>query len=252
MRTTSETFGAWMDEALGGYQIDEERQPYYSIVAAEPDPSKPRSVKDFHILYGGTAKLIRTLHLPSLASTLLSELQSLTYPQRDDAIYAALVPISSKSAAAVVPVDLVPFLGALGRRVHRAGLSLPAVRAVAIDPDSGHLMPVPQLLEIPEDAIEMLGKLLPANGRSDRTSFDNPLSPQVVLAGYFQSSDETLQPLSRAQAVHALTPSVLNLEKVGGAALDALVRVVDRARCYAVKGSALEMLDGVKNALRAA
>ena len=58
--------------------------------------------------------------------------------------------------------------------------------------------------------------------------------------------------LSRAQAVHALTPLVMNLEKIGGAAPGGLARLVDRARCYALRGSAEEMLDAVKTALRAA
>ena len=241
-----------MDEALGAYRIEDELEAYYSVVAAGPDPAKPRSVKDFHILYGGTAKLIRTLHLPSLAATLLSELESMTYPERDDAIYAGLVPIWTKGAAAVAPADLIPYLGSLGRRVLRAGVSLPAVRAVAIDSNSGRLIPVPKTLEVPDNSIERLKELMPANGRSGRSDFDEPLSPAVVLTGYFGSSELTLQPLSRAQAVHALTPSVLNLERIGGAALHGLARLVDRARCYALRGSAEEMLTAVKTALGAA
>jgi hypothetical protein len=52
--------------------------------------------------------------------------------------------------------------------------------------------------------------------------------------------------------VHALTQQILNLDKVGQSALDALANMVSNSRVYGIRnGSPEQNLDTVKTALRA-
>lgn len=250
VRTTSAAFAKWMDETLGAYRIDEEIFPYYSIVVPEPDENKPRSVKDFNVLYRSTSAFLRTLNLPTLARMLMADIETYLYAERDDAIYAGIVPVSSNGATAVAPAELVSFLGGLGRKARRAGLSLPAATALAIDPESGRIAAPAQLLEVPADAIERLGEIASTNGSADRVVLDGEVNVDVVLTNALLGQQVVMQPVSRAHALQALASSVINLEKMGGAALEGLARVVSSSPCYSLSGTAEDLLDAVKTKLR--
>lgn len=250
IRTTSNAFAKWMDRTLGAYRIDDEVFPYYSIVVPEADESKPRSVKDFHILYRGTSAFLRTLHLPTLARMLMADIETFLYADRDDSIYAAMTPISSNGATALAPSQVVSFLGGLGRRVRRAGLSLPAATALAVDPQTGRVSAPPRLLDVPADALDRLGQIGPDNGEADLDEIDGEVTVDIVLTQTNAGQQVVLQPVSRAQALQALTASVINLETIGGAALDGLARVVSGSPCYSLSGTAEDVLDAVKTTLR--
>jgi hypothetical protein len=242
----------WIDAVFADHIVDEELKAYYSIVVPGEQQGAVRSVKEFSILYRGSAIMLRSLHVPSVAEAFLKEVESLSFFERDDAIYAAMLPIRSNGTTAVVPETFVSTLGSLGRKVRRAKISLPIPGAVAIDPDTGRLVPPPKHLDLPADALDRLAKFVPAGGEGERTRVDGPVDPDLVLVWSWEPSDMALVPVSKARAVHALTPQILNLDKVGQGALDGLAKMVTRARVYGIRnGSAEQNLETVKLALRA-
>jgi hypothetical protein len=132
IRTTSEALGAWLDDCLGRYRTDEEAEPHYSIIV-EGDRG---GVRRYHILYRDTMKISKTFDLAGLGRTLLTELESLAFPERD-AVYADLAVVGSDGALALMPAMTAQYLDTLGRSVHRAGVILPVETKVAIDPNTG-------------------------------------------------------------------------------------------------------------------
>ena len=251
IRATSEPFIDWVDEVFSDHVVDEELKAYYSIVVPEERQDAVRSVKEFSILYRGSATVLRSLHAPSVAEAFLKEVESLSFFERDDAIYAAVLPIRSNGTTAIVPESVVSTLGSLGRKVRRAKISLPLPGAVAIDPESGRLVPAPTHLDLPSTALERLSDFVPAGGEGDRTRVDGPVDPDMVLVWSSEPSEMALVPTSKARAVHALTQQILNLDKVGQSALDSLARMVSKARIYGIRnGSAEQNLETVKMALR--
>jgi hypothetical protein len=252
VRSTSEPFIDWVDLVFSDHILDEELKAYYSIVVPEEQQGAVRSVKEFSILYRGSATVLRSLHVPSVAEAFLKEVESLSFFERDDAIYAAVLPVQSNGTTAIVPETIVSALGSLGRKVRRAKISLPIPGAVAIDPDTGRLVPPPVHLDLPADALDRLSQFVPAGGEGDRTRVDGPVDPDLILVWSWEPSEMALVPVSRARAVHALTQLILNLDKVGQSALDALANMVSNARVYGIRnGSPEQNLDTVKTALRA-
>lgn len=248
VRTTSTEFCGWLDHALGKYRRRKKAPVYYSVVIAGGE-EKGQLGKGFHILYRGTSAIVRTLHLPTLARGLIQELESISFAQREDAIYLDAALISSNGTAAITPSTLVPTIGKLGRRVSRSGVQLPGTTHVALDLQSGRLVPVRQLLEIPGDAVERAGELSTANGhRPDRWFMDEPLDPAMVLT--FAGGELALQPVSRGQALHRLASYVMNLEKLGGTALEGLRTFIESKRCYSLgTGDAKGLLETISRAL---
>jgi hypothetical protein len=250
VRTTSKEFCGWLDHALGKYRKRKKAPVYYSIVIAGGGEDD-RPGKGFHILYRGTSAIVRTLHLPTLAQGLIQELESLTFSEREDAIYLDAALMSSNGTTAITPSNLVSYIGKLGRRVGRAGVQLPGATHLAVHLDSGQLIPIPQDLEIPEDAVERAGELAAANGhRPDRRFVDHPLDPDMVLT--FAGSEMALQPVSRGQALHRLASYVMNLERLGGSALEGLRSFIEAKRCYTLgNGDAKGLLETLSRALGA-
>ena len=134
VRSNSEAFAAWLDEALVTYRIPDELPSYYSILVAEE--GKPG--KRFHVLYEETKVLARSRDLATIARVLLSQLELLLLPERDDAIYAEMAVFASNGYRALAPGLLLPLLEAYSHReIERSGIVLPCSTTVAIDPDSG-------------------------------------------------------------------------------------------------------------------
>lgn len=248
VRTTSKEFCGWLDHALGKYRKRKKAPVYYSVVVAGGE-EKGQLGKGFHILYRGTSAIVRTLHLPTLARGLIQELESLTFSDREDAIYLDAALMSSNGTTAITPSSLVSVIGKLGRRVDRSGVQLPGTTHVAVDPDSGRLTPVRPLLEIPGDAVERASELSSANGhRPDRWFLDEPVDPDMVLT--FAGGEMALQPVSRGQALHRLASYTMNLEKMGGSALEGLRTLIETKRCYTLgNGDGKGLLETVSRAL---
>jgi hypothetical protein len=232
VRTTSESFGAWMDEALSRYATSEEAEPRLSVVVSGGEEGGP-SGKRFHILYDRLTRVLRTLDLPTVGRGLIEELERLQYPSRDDAIYLDASFVTFDGVPMLIGSYSATLLDRLGRRLDRAGVRLSLPRSSAVEARSGRVVsPVP-MLEIPEGAIEQLNGHSAGNGRADRIVSDGPVSVGIVaLPGIGEVN--TFQRISPAHGLANLGSMTMNLHQLGRPALDGLLRMVRGAKSYTV------------------
>ena len=232
IRTTSEPFGLWLQETLAPYRVKGRTEPYLSVVVAD-GPKELTGTKDFHILYANSSSVARTLDLHALARSLFAELEALRFGERDDAIFLDAVVVRADGHAALVPASVAANIGSLGRRVKRAGLSVPDVRRVAVDMDSGLVGPVPRTLDIRDDALDRLSAFVPTNGRRARPERDEPVAVDIICT-LGRRGDLLVEPAPRSLTLMRLASMAGNVEKLGRPALEGLRRLVGGARCYAM------------------
>jgi hypothetical protein len=227
LRTNSEQFARWADQALGAYRIDEELSPYFSVFIAET--GKPG--KRFHLVYVQTRVLIRARKVETIARALISQLELFLLPKRHDAIYGEMTVISSNGLLALVPPILLPLLETFSKReLERTGLVLPYSTTIAIDLSTGDLVPMPRVLDVPEGAVEQLASLDPDDGET-RVVVDRPRAVDRVVS--FGNTPEPVGQVSKAQALYRAASHSLNLRMVGGeGGLAGLRKVVERAGCF--------------------
>lgn len=242
IRTNSEAFARWLEHTLGEYATSEEADPYYSLLVAEHDDGRPG--KRFNILYRESTALAKDLDLAVVVRTLVAELEGFLFQQRNDAVYAQAGVVAADGRTALVPSLLVPYLATLGRRLERSGLTLPVASQVAIDPASGLVVPVKPLLETAPDALERLRALAPTEGRDNRLVVERPTAVDAVCS--IGLDEEPVQAVSAAYAVFRLVEKVVNLEKLGTTAVEAVGRLVENARCYELRTANVE---GTRDAL---
>jgi hypothetical protein len=248
IRTNSEAVAAWLDECLGEYRIDDDEiDPYYSLVVETGDGGG--SVRRYHLLYRETIKIGRTFDLVGLGRTLLSELESYLFAERDDALYADAVVIAKDGATGLVPGLAAQYIDTLGRKVERAGVILPVETKVAIDLSSGEVVPMKPMLRVPEDAFDRLAQIGGGNGRDHRLLLDRPVRVDTVFS--IGSADELLQPVVPSAALFRMATHAVNMRKLGQTGLEALLRTVSTARCFEIasKGPA-DMLDALAEGVR--
>lgn len=245
IRTTSRRFGAWLDDVLGAYRIDEELAPEYSVVIDGGRDQAVGSGRRFHVLWQGVGQVSRTLHLPTLGASLLAELEARLLADRDDALYVHHAAVRSGSLTALVPAWFVAYVQAAGRRVERAGLTLPNRRWVAIDPGTGVVLPGPPLLDVPSDALRRL------DGWSERVEEDpgraDPEEPLVAdaVVTYVEGMD-TVDVGPRAIAMHRMASLASNLSVLGERAVHGLGLAVQHARAYELGlGRPAQMVDAL-------
>jgi hypothetical protein len=249
IRTTSMQFCDWLDHTLGAYQVEDETDPYYSIVIGGGENNGRPGERKYHILYRGASTLVRTLHLPTVGRALLTEIESLTFPERDDRLYLDFGLVASNGATALLPSAMITTVATLGRRVARAGIRLPANGSVAVDPSSGQVIPIPRTLDVPEEAVTLLADGEPEE-KADRLSIGDPLTPDLVFMYY--TGEQGLQPVSRGQILSQLSAGVFNLKVVGRTALEGLSQTVRAASCYGVGArDAKVALKAISSAFRA-
>jgi hypothetical protein len=224
-----------MNGALAAYRIRRKADVAYSIVIAGTDEKeRVPSRKKFHILYWGGQRVIRTMDIATLARGLFSELERSTFPDREDAIFVQWPAIAMNGKVALVPESYNSTLARLGRRPERAGLRLPLERTIAVELETGRVIPIPKTLEFPEDAIEKVAKMFPdGNGASPLGGIGQPFSPKIVI-GYSANGlpEEHMQPISRGRALHNMAYQTLNIPKLGARALEGLGQLVEKAECY--------------------
>lgn len=231
LRTNSDRFTEWLDDALGSYRIEEEEElalaPYFSVFLAEE--GKPG--KRFHVIYIQTRVLVRSLKLETIARALVSQFELFLLPDRDDAIYGEMTMLASDGRNALVPPVMLPLLETFSQReIARVGLVLPYTTTVAIEPDSGDLVPMPRLLDVPEEAFEQFRRSDPAQAEP-RIVVERPVGVDAVVS--FGQLPDPLGPVSKAEALYRAASHTLNLPKVGTAVgLEGLRRTVERASCY--------------------
>jgi hypothetical protein len=230
IRCTSESFGLWLDDVLGRYRTEGDALTRYSIVIADP-PDGGVTKERYHILYRGTIALIRTTSRDAVARMLLGDLESFFLPDREDAMYADMVPVSVDGVTALVPEVLVPFIGTLGnRRVSRVGLRLPMETSVGIDATGGRIHPISQAVEADLPSPDGEGDVATDRDASGRATLEGPTRVDVLISiGW---GDESIQPVSKGLALYRLASHVANLWSFGERGLLSLQHLVEGARCY--------------------
>lgn len=234
VRSTSEWFSAWLDEALGGYRRaqGDGSSPRYSVVVGKSyqDPRSGTRGRGLHILYRGTAAVVRTRDLRTLGRALLAELGAAGLAQRDDAIYLAAGAIMTPHAAAIVPSYFLSRLARLRRRAEMAGVLLPGTMTVALDGAGSRLLPMPAL-ETPPGLLDRLAG--PDDAPDERAFVDRPVRVGAVLS-LGPSAVGGLSPASRSLALYRWGARVVNLGVLGGPAVESLGRLVTEVPCLQV------------------
>jgi hypothetical protein len=246
VRTNSESFASWLDDALGAYRIAEEMPAYYSVLIADPG----KAGKRFHLVYAETRVLVRSRSLETIARALFSQFEFLLLPERDDAIYAEMTVLASNGRRALVPPLLLPLLESFSRReLDRSKLVLPATTTVAIDPGTGDIVPMPSVLDVPSGAVAELGRL-DTQEAEPRVVVERPFAADAVVT--FGDTMEVLKPVSKAETLYRAASHSLNLGRIGGEiGLDGLRKTVERAPCYELgAGAWTHAIDGLVSVLR--
>lgn len=244
MRTTSEEFGAWLDETLVAYARRRHERPEFSVVLDGGANGAGRRGRRFHILYRGIGALVRTFDLTTLGATLFAELESRLLRDRDDAVYvfAALVRIDDVNV--LVPSWLVSYLSRLGRRVERAGVTLPLATWVAVDPNSGEVVGPKLTLDVPAGALPALGRIDGSNGRIPELGPEAPVRVDAVLT--YDAAMGGIEHGSRAIALYRLGGFTPNLVRLGDDGLGSLRTLVEGAHTFEIGlGRPQQMLDAL-------
>jgi hypothetical protein len=234
IRTNSEACGEWLDETFSEYRVDEETAPYLSLLVAGDENGQVG--KRFHVLYEESRALVRTHDLRLVGEMLLAQFDHVQASERTDKVYIDGGLVRLGDVVGLVPPILPPYLGTLGHRViERAGLELPVSGFVAVDPESGRVVSPQRALDVPADALDRLTEIHPTNGRERRVTVEEPIDVDVV--SFIGLSEEPVRTYSPGRAAHILATRTLNIDPLGGAALEGIARLVEKARCYEIQSS---------------
>jgi hypothetical protein len=245
IRTTSEAVGDWLAETFAEFRSEEDVEPHWGIVVG--DGGQGSGKKEFHVLYRSTMALTKTFDIRSLGLTLLSEVESVTFPDRDDAIFLDCAVVTSNGVRGLMPAMLIPYFRSLGRRIDRSAVTFPAEHAVAIHPVSGEVIPVQRSVEIPTGALDALARAVPT-AEGDRRVVDRAMRMDVVCS--IGVAEEDVRPMSKGATLHRMVSHVLNFPKVKDGGLEGLIRLVERAQCYELRsGRPAEMLESLSISL---
>jgi hypothetical protein len=226
VRTTSDAFAEWVRYVLGDYGADGPSKPdqdaLFSLVVDDPSAQGPRAGKRLLILYEGTADIVRTMDIRAVARSFLHEIEGITFPTRDDALYLEGSVIQGAVGTVLIPWTMVPAVNTASRQIRRAvDMVLPSTVSVAIDPATTHLVPVRTTLKIPADALDVLGTYVVVGAEDDvRTSVisDVAIDRVMVLGG--DQWAPVLRPVQRrAEALFKLANVVRNAGALEGRAL---------------------------------
>src|SRR5439155_53778 len=206
----------------------------------------------FFVLYKEGSETFRTLNPALLGLRLIQELDQLAFRTRDDMAFLEASIIEREGVRALVPTEIVPYMRLAGRHVERE-LTLPLEINLAVDLDTGRLHPAPRHLDIPAEAFNDLAKRLDVpKATVPKAEADSGKPLNFVCAFHWDPDYPDILPLTRAMAVQAVAPDILNLEKVGGRALAPLAQAVEGARCYLIQNPSVdktfELIRGVSEA----
>jgi hypothetical protein len=234
VRSTAEWFSTWLDETLRRYRGEpaEGATPRYSVVVGRTTGDPRSGPRGLHILYAGTAAVVRTRDLRTLARSLLAELGTTALAHRDDAIYLSAGTITAGGAAAILPSFFLSRLARLRRRAEMAGVLLPGTMMVALDLSGNRLLPVSSL-DMDPDALDRLASLGGDDTRDERAFIDEPVPVAAVLS-LGPSEIRGLSPMSRSRALYRWGSRVVNLRVLGGPALESVGRLMDEVPCLQV------------------
>ena len=236
VRSTSGAFGEWVRSALASFRVGGPRDPgdapAYSVVIEDPATPSGRATRNLHILYRGTFSVVRSVDASVVARSFLSEVESLTFPGRDDAIYLGVSVIRGAGTTVVIPARFVPAIGVAGRRIQRSfDIWLPAQLSVALDVGTGHLMPVSPVLDIRADGWDALFDPPPTPEAEDRRAFIDRELPidRVLVWGRTRTGELGLDQTPKGPVLFDLARAIRNLDKVGREGVLTVARVVSEA-----------------------
>jgi hypothetical protein len=250
VRSTSAGFGEWVRYALAGYRVDGPREadgdPLYALIVEDDASPSGRAAKHLHIFYYGTFGIVRTLDVMAVARSFISEIESLTFPIRDDAVYLEASLIRGQGRTVLIPALMVPDVSSAGRRIRGSiDLALPAHMSIALDPASGHAIPVSRTLDIPDDVLDAVGDHVSVGSQEDpRAVVDGELAiDRVVMIGNI--GEPGLVSASRGPVMFQLARSIRNLSKVGGDGVTTIARLLAGADVVKARWSNTAQLVGM-------
>jgi hypothetical protein len=150
----------------------------------------------------------------------------------------------------LIPGNYLPTLWKLSRRLHQSGVLLPLARTIAVDRETGQVIPTTPKLEVPDDAIQSLTEQVGAeasavlgvagarregNGHLERWVLRERTAPVSVLTTGAEEGPR--QPQSTGEAVYRLAGITVNLPKIGPSALEGLSLLAQQAQCYKFFGA---------------
>jgi hypothetical protein len=163
----------------------------------------------------------------AIARSFVSEIESLTFPIRDDAVYLEASVIRGQGRTVLIPALMVPDVSSAGRRIRiSVDLALPAHMSIALDRASGHVIPVSRTLDMPDDVLDVVADHVPVGPQEDaRAVVDRELAiDRVVMIA--NGGEPGLVPASRGPVLFELARSIRNLAKVGGDGVTTIANLV--------------------------
>lgn len=251
VRSTSHEFGEWVRFALDAYRLpdgewDPEEIGYLSVVVGDDVDLDRGSRKRFSILYNGSAAVVRSLSVNTIAKALLSDIESVRHGVRADHLYLSAGLASIEGLNVLLPALFTSTLNCTGRRLEHSAVQLTATATVAVDLSTARAVPIPRTLELPSGALERLEGIFMPDDVPDRLEVREPTEVHAILVAA-REHGVSLQPMSRARTLQRLGASTYNLRTLGGPAIDALGRLIAGAGCFEQTwGRAQQVLSAVE------
>jgi hypothetical protein len=231
VRTDSADFAGWLADSLPAKLVlDEHAEPNYSVSLG----GLGKLGRRFYILYRDSTVLARTFDVVELVRALLTDLDSLRYGHRSDAVYVQTMFLEVGGIDVLFPDELFGTFDEIRRRIRPLGLSLPASRFVAVDLGTGEVVPSPGSLEVDDAALRGLAELVPSEPTSWPRATLERRTAVDLLCTMGSPGPEPVQPVSRGFALYVLASQAANLHEVGGPGLKALGRLVEQAVCWEI------------------
>jgi hypothetical protein len=235
VRTTSHVFSEWLRSTMSTYVIDkpddkDDEEALYSVVFEDGlNPSGRVGSKKFHMIYYGTWDIVRTLDPMAVGESLLHEIDSFTFPVRDDAVFVEASILRLDGKTVLIPAIFVKPLADIGRRLQQhLDIQLPGVMSLAVDPATGMLVPPAQELTFAEGWREGLERLAPNAGSDPRAMVWAPTAVDLIV-GWMSESYAMVRKGPRGPALYAYTKMIRNHLHVGSTGLSALGKVFEAA-----------------------
>ena len=248
LRTTSRTFGEWLDRALGRYRVDGEEFPHYSVVV--PEGNGDGSARKAKIFYRMTAPIVRTFDIHTLGRAFLTEMACHQAARVPDAIYLESVLLAGHGRTVLVPAPLMAHLAKQGRRAADLGISFPIARYTMVDTATGRVIPPPRTLDVPSGLMDLLPPASTNGHREpERIVVEDPISVDAVCV--LGPIPVPVTTVSRAYALNRIGVTAGNIQQLGGAGLQALGRMIESAETYCLGDAPSgQMLASVDRVLR--
>ena len=228
IRTTSPRFASWMAHSFQAYRSSGEPDARLSVAIGEEGPE----ASSIHTLYRGIVPIVRSRHVSTLARGLVDELESFSFPVREDAVFVSATLVEIEGSAVLIPSYLAPYLSRSRRVVEQLGIRMSSGPAVAVDA-RGRVGRAEKALRLPKGATSRM-----AGDRTAASELVDVRRRRAVdaVCWFSRAATEPVAPVSRARALYAMASDAVNLQRVGGRAVDVLSRLLEGAECFELRG----------------